>query len=57
MNKGRRYDSEPKLNLKKVFAVIIAFIVIIMSIFIIKGILTKDNTQANGKKLMEKEKT
>lgn len=46
MNKGRRYDSEPKLNLKKVFAVIIAFIVIIMSIFIIKGILTKDNTQA-----------
>lgn len=46
MNKGRRYDSEPKLNLKKVFAVIIAFIVIIMSIFIIKGILTKDKTQA-----------
>lgn len=30
MAKGRRYDSEPKLNMKKVFGVIIAFIVLIM---------------------------
>ncbi len=44
MNKGKRYE-EPKLNLKKVFAVIIAIIVVIMFIFIIKGILTKDKEQ------------
>lgn len=36
-NRGRRYDAEPKLNMKKVFAVIIAFVVIIMFIFVIKG--------------------
>ena len=42
MNRGRRYE-EPKLNLKKVFAVIIAIIVIVMFIFVIKGILTQDN--------------
>ncbi len=44
MSKGRRYDSEPKLNMKKVFAVVIAILVIIMFIFIIKGLLTKDTT-------------
>ncbi len=44
MSRGRRYE-EPKLNLKKVFAVIIAIVVIIMSIFVIKGILTKDKEQ------------
>ena len=44
MSRGRRYE-EPKLNLKKVFAVIIAIIVVIMFIFIIKGILTKDKEQ------------
>lgn len=43
MSRGRRYDDEPKLNMKKVFAVIIAIIVIIMFIFIIRGLLTKDN--------------
>lgn len=43
MSRGRRYDAEPKLNMKKVFAVIIAIIVIIMFIFIIKGLLIKDN--------------
>ncbi len=41
MSKGRRYE-EPKLNMKKVFAVILAIIVIIMSIFIIKGIFSKE---------------
>ncbi len=45
MSRGRRYDEEPKLNIKKVIAVIVAIIVIIMSIFIIKDILTKDNKQ------------
>ena len=44
MSRGRRYDAEPKLNMKKVFAVAIAIIVIIMFIFIIKGLLSKDTT-------------
>ena len=44
MSRGKRYE-EPKLNLKKVFAVIIAIIVFIMFIFIIKGLLTKDTEQ------------
>ena len=44
MSRGRRYE-ERKLNLKKVFAVILAFVVVIMFVFIIKGILTKDKEQ------------
>lgn len=44
MGRGRRYE-EQKLNLKKVFAVIVAIAVVIMFIFIIKGILTKDKEQ------------
>ena len=44
MSRGRRYE-EPKLNMKKVFAVIIAIIVVIMFIFMIKGLLTKDKDQ------------
>ena len=44
MSRGKRYDTEPKLNMKKVFAVIIAIIVIIMFVIIIKGLLTKDTT-------------
>lgn len=40
-SRGRRYETEPKLNLKKVFAVIIAIAVVIMFVFIIKNILTK----------------
>lgn len=44
MSRGRRYDTEPKLNMKKVFAVIVAIAVIIMFIFIIKGLLTKEDT-------------
>lgn len=39
MAKGRRYDNEPKLNMKKVFGVIIAFIVLIMIITSIVKIL------------------
>lgn len=48
MSRGRRYDTEPKLNMKKVFAVFIAIIVIIMFVFIIKGLLTKQDS-SNGK--------
>ena len=44
MSRGKRYE-EPKLNMKKVFAVIIAFIVIIMFIFMIRGFLTQDEEQ------------
>ena len=41
MARGRRYDKEPKLNIKKVFGVAIAFIVFIMIIIsIIKIIKT-----------------
>lgn len=44
MSRGTRYD-EPKLNLKKVFAVILVIVAFIMCIFVIKGILTKDKEQ------------
>lgn len=37
MGRGRRYDKEPKLNIKKVFAVILAILVLVMFIFIIKN--------------------
>lgn len=51
MGRGRRYSDEPKLNLKKVFAVIIAIVVIIMFVFIIRNILKKagDEKQIAGK--------
>ena len=42
MSRGKRYDTEPKLNMTKVFAVVIAIAVIIMFVFIIKGIFTKE---------------
>lgn len=41
MGSGKRYSNEAKLNYKKVFAVMIAIIVIIMAIIAIKIILTK----------------
>lgn len=41
MSKGRRYSGEAKLNLKKVFAVLIAFVVLIMGIIMLKKVLTK----------------
>ena len=44
MNRGRRYE-EPKLNMKKVFAVILAIIVIIMSVFIIRGVFQKESSR------------
>ena len=42
MSRGRRYE-EPKLNMKKVFAVILAIIVLIMFVFVIKGLLSNNN--------------
>ena len=44
---GRRYDQEPKLNIKKVFAVILAILVIIMFVYIIKGFFSS-NSLVNG---------
>ena len=45
-SRGRRFDSEPKLNLKKVFAVIIAILVIAMFVVGIKELLKdKDNVK------------
>ena len=44
MSKGKRYE-EPKLNMKKIFAVIVAFAVIVMCVIMLKGILDKDKTQ------------
>lgn len=41
MSRGRRYDNEPKLNYKKVVAVIIAILVVIMFVVIIKNVLVK----------------
>ena len=52
-NRGRRYDSEPKLNIKKVISVIVAFFVIIMFFVGIKQLFkdkadTKTKTFATG---------
>ena len=45
MAKGRRYDSEPKLNLKKVFGAIVALVVFIMIIVSIVKILKTNNEE------------
>lgn len=44
-NRGRRFDDEPKLNMKKVAATVIAIIVIIMVIASIVMVLNKKNKQ------------
>ena len=43
-SRGRRYSNEPKLNIKKVIAVVVAFILIIMFIVAIKSLLTSDSS-------------
>lgn len=48
MSRGKRYDDEQKLNLKKVFAVIIAIVVIIMFIIGIKNLLKKEPETINN---------
>lgn len=45
MSRGKRYDDEPKLNVKKVIAVIIAIAVIIMFIVGIKTLLTNNTSK------------
>ena len=41
MSRGKRYDTEAKLNYQKVFAVIIAIAVLIMFIYIMKSVLSE----------------
>ncbi len=43
MSRGRRYDTEPKLNIKKVIAVAVAFVVIIMFIVVLNKLLKQTN--------------
>lgn len=50
MGKGKRYSGEKKLNMKKVFTVVIAIIVVIMFIIIIKKLLTNDNSSGKIQK-------
>ena len=47
MSRGRRYSHEPKLNIKKVIAVIVAFAVIIMFIIAIKNLLNSESSANN----------
>lgn len=46
MSRGKRYD-EPKLNIKKVIAVIVAIIVLIMFIIAIKNLLDTSKKEGN----------
>jgi len=43
--KGRRYDNEPKLNIKKVIAVILVIAVIIMFVITIKKLLNTEEKE------------
>lgn len=45
MSRGKRYDTESKLNMKKVFAVVMAIAVIIMFVIGIKTLLTTDTKE------------
>ena len=47
MSRGRRYNNEPKLNIKKVIGVIVAIIVIIMFIIAVKDLLKSDSSSNN----------
>ena len=46
MSRGRRYNNEPKLNMKKVIAVIIAIAVIVMFVIAIKNLLNSDSSSS-----------
>lgn len=49
MGSGKRYEKEPKLNIKKIIGVIVAIIVIIMIFTSIKKLLsTEENTTKQG---------
>lgn len=42
MSRGRRYNNEPKLNIKKVIAFVIAIVVVVMVFMSVKNLLTKE---------------
>lgn len=46
MSRGRRYNNEPKLNIKKVIAVIVAIAVIVMFVIAIKNLLNSDSSSS-----------
>ena len=48
MSKGKRYNNEGQLNYKKVFAVIIAVVVIIMFIFIMTEAISKEKKETKA---------
>lgn len=45
MSRGRRYNYEPRLNYKKVLAVIITIVVIVMFIYVVKNLLSNGKEQ------------
>lgn len=47
MSRGKRYSNEPKLNIKKVIAVVLVIIAVGMFIVAIKKLLSSDNTNDN----------
>lgn len=49
MSRGKRYNEEKKLNMKKVWAVIIAILVIIMFFVVIGNLLSDQGTQVKEK--------
>ncbi len=51
MSKGRRYEGEQKLNLKKVVAVVAVIAIIVLAIFGIKKILNSDKNKVMGKNI------
>lgn len=51
MSRGRRYDGEQKLNLKKVFAVVAVILIIILAILGIKKILKSDKNTIVSKNI------
>lgn len=51
MSKGRRYDGEQKLNLKKVFAVVATIVIIVLIIFGIAKIINSDKNKLASKNI------
>ena len=48
MGRGKRYEGQSKINLKKVFGVIIALIVIVMSVISFKKVLSTTSSDINN---------
>ena len=51
MSKGRRYDGEQKLNLKKVFAVVAVIVIFVLAIVGIRKILKSDKNTITSKNI------